>query len=189
MSGLLPKSVAVWTLVLDGPGEHRPSNRTPSVEWRVEQCRRVTPEMSRFLYTAVGSGLYWVDRLEWSREQWDEYVTSPGMEQWLIHVEGAVAGYFELIPESFDEVARIEIRSFGLLSPFRGLGLGGVFLDAATERALSLAPTVWLSTCSADHPAALDNYISRGFRVVKEERFLKQWPAISPTFWNYQSPR
>jgi len=179
----LPKPIAVWTLVLDGRGEHTPSKRKPSVEWRIERCRRVTAEMSKFLYTAVGSGLYWVDRLSWDRAQWEEYVASPGMEQWLLHVEGAVAGYFELVQESFDGVPRTEIRYFGLMPQFQGLGLGGIFLDAAIERALSLTSSIWVSTCSTDHPAALDNYISRGFRVVNEERVIKEWPAISPTFW------
>jgi hypothetical protein len=30
---------------------------------------------------------------------------------------------------------------------------------------------VWLHTCSFDHPAALPNYLARGFRVFKTESY------------------
>ena len=32
---------------------------------------------------------------------------------------------------------------------------------------------VWLHTCTLDHPAALGNYLARGFKVFKEELGVK----------------
>jgi hypothetical protein len=38
--------------------------------------------------------------------------------------------------------------------------------------AWALAPTrVWLHTCTLDAKAALPNYLARGFRPFKEERY------------------
>lgn len=140
---------------------------------------RILPELSKFLYMAVGSGLYWVDRLGWSREQWEESVAATNLEQWLLHAEGTLAGFFELV---CDEQG-CEIKYLGLLPQFRGVGLGGPALDAAITRGFEISPSVWLTTCSTDHPRALDNYLRRGFKVTKEETVLKDWPAISPTYW------
>ena len=39
--------------------------------------------------------------------------------------------------------------------------------------AWALAPTrVWLHTCTLDAKAALPNYLARGFRPFKEERYV-----------------
>ena len=60
----------------------------------------------------------------------------------------------------------VEIVSYGLLSPYIGCGYGGVALVEVVRRAWSLegAHRVWLHTCEADHPNALNNYLRRGFR-------------------------
>ena len=68
-------------------------------------------------------------------------------------------------------------RSFGLLAPFRGRGLGGALLTRATERALELAEggRVTVNTCDLDGPYASANYEARGFRLVREE--VQQRPS------------
>lgn len=45
-------------------------------------------------------------------------------------------------------------------------------LDEAVQRAWALAPNrVWLHTCTLDHPAALSNYLARGFVPFGEETY------------------
>jgi GNAT superfamily N-acetyltransferase len=67
----------------------------------------------------------------------------------------------------------VEIAYFGLLPAFVGRGLGGYLLTVATERAWELAPPrVWLHTSTLDHPAALPNYLKRGFVISRRETYI-----------------
>jgi hypothetical protein len=53
-----------------------------------------------------------------------------------------------------------------------GLGLGAHLLTVAVEEAASIrATSVWLHTCSLDHPAALANYQARGFVPFRVEQY------------------
>jgi GNAT superfamily N-acetyltransferase len=98
------------------------------------------------------------------------YLATPGVSIWLMSWQAAPAGYFEL-REHGDR--SVEIAYFGLLSEFIGRGWGKYLLTRAVESAWKLgANRVWLHTCTLDHPAALPNYIKRGFRPVREESYL-----------------
>jgi GNAT superfamily N-acetyltransferase len=66
----------------------------------------------------------------------------------------------------------VEIAYFGLLPEFMGRGWGKYLLSEAARQAWRAGATrVWLHTCTLDHPAALPNYLRRGFRPVREERY------------------
>jgi GNAT superfamily N-acetyltransferase len=79
------------------------------------------------------------------------------------------AGYFEL--REHDDRS-VEIAYFGLLPDFIGRGWGKYLLTRAAEAAWQLKPSrIWLHTCTLDHPAALPNYLKRGFRAVREETY------------------
>lgn len=76
-----------------------------------------------------------------------------------------------------DGEGAVEIDTFGLVPEHVGHGYGGYALTLATETAWAFAPDgttvvqrVWLDTSSNDHPHALRNYQSRGFRVFHSER-------------------
>jgi GNAT superfamily N-acetyltransferase len=123
----------------------------------------------RFLYSEVGRRYHWVDRLGWSDEQIQAHLDDDAISIWLMTVAGTLAGYFEL---HRDEEGGIEIAYFGLFHEFTGRGLGAHLLTVAVERAWGLTSNrVWLHTCSLDHPAALPNYISRGFTLFKTEEY------------------
>jgi GNAT superfamily N-acetyltransferase len=84
-------------------------------------------------------------------------------------VSGAPAGYFEL---RRDADGGVEIAYFGLLEEFIGGGLGGHMLSEAARRAWAFdADRVWLHTSTLDHPAALQNYLKRGFVIVRREQY------------------
>ncbi len=87
-------------------------------------------------------------------------------------VWGAPAGYFELRREPD---SAIEIAYFGLLQEFLGRGLGGHLLTQAVLHAWEAGATrVWVHTSTLDHPAALPNYLKRGFTVYKTESYIVQ---------------
>jgi GNAT superfamily N-acetyltransferase len=135
----------------------------PRVE-RLEQC---TVELFRFLYREVGRAYRWTDRLGWSDSEIRQYLSIPGVSVWLMSWAESPAGYFELREHSDRSV---EIVYFGLLPDYVGRGWGKYLLTRAVQAAWSLGPTrVWLHTCTLDHPAALPNYLKRGFRRVREE--------------------
>ena len=123
-------------------------------------------ELNRFFYSLVGKPWNWTDRLSWTDNEWKNYVNNPQLKTFIAYYKNTPAGYFEL--EQKNEV--IQIHLLGLSPSFTGKGLGGYFLTRALEIAWSLPNTkrIWLSTCSDDHPSALQNYISRGMQVYKK---------------------
>lgn len=142
----------------------------PDGDCRVEQMFDCAPEFWRFLYAEVGRDYHWVDRLPWSIEEIRAYINDPAISVWLLSVRASPAGYFELRKEADGST---EIAYFGLLQHFHGRGLGGFLLTEAVERAWARgASRVWLHTNTLDHPAALPNYLKRGFKVFKTENFL-----------------
>ena len=132
----------------------------------VREVRIPQFELNTFFYTLVGKPWNWTDRLSWTDNDWKNYVNNPQLKTFIAYYKDTPAGYFEL--EQKKEV--IQIHLLGLSPSFTGKGLGGYFLTRALEIAWSLPNTkrIWLSTCSYDHPSALQNYISRGMQVYKK---------------------
>ncbi|HET6373160.1 MAG TPA: GNAT family N-acetyltransferase [Candidatus Polarisedimenticolia bacterium] len=140
-----------------------------------------SPELNRYLYTAVGAGWYWVDRLSWTYDTWMAYLDRPELETWVARVSGTPAGYFELEAQPGGSV---EIAYFGLLPRFVGQGLGGPLLTAAIERGWEMgAARVWVHTCTLDHPAALANYRARGMQLFDEVVSQQDLPDAPPGPW------
>ena len=127
------------------------------------------PSLWRWLYTEVGRDYRWFDRLGWTDAEASAYLHDPRVSLWLLQRRGETGGYFELRQ---DDDRAVEIVYFGLLPAFTGQHLGGHLLTEAVERAWSLdASRVWLHTCSFDHPAAIPNYIKRGFTIFRIEQY------------------
>ncbi|MGH7719983.1 MAG: GNAT family N-acetyltransferase [Gemmatimonadaceae bacterium] len=133
---------------------------------RVAEC---PPSFYRYLYAEVGRAYRWRDRLGWSDEQIRQHLADPAISLWVAYRGGGPAGYFELRRHTDGSV---EIAYFGLLPDFIGKGLGKRLLAEAAERAWATdASRVWLHTCTLDNPAALPNYLARGFKPYREERY------------------
>lgn len=173
-------TVTTWYLEQTTAADLKPARpRRPDLG--VTLVSPVLPELNRFFYTAVGGDWYWIDRLGWTYAEWLSWLDRPEVETWIFHVAGVPAGYFEL--ESQAE-GNVEICYFGLLPAFVGQGLGGYALTAAARRAWDRgARRVWVHTCSLDHPAALANYLARGFRVYRQESQFKELPPLPPGPW------
>jgi GNAT superfamily N-acetyltransferase len=179
-TGVVEVEVTTWSLELRRPSELSPS-LAPDLELALVQAKHPSPELGRFLYTAVGGNWYWIDRLAWTSERWLEWLARTGVETWVAYLEGTPAGYFELDGSSGSEV---EIAYFGLLPGFIGKKLGGWLLTQALARAWEMGPErVWVHTCSLDGPHALANYQARGMRVFKVETKVLELPPEPPGPW------
>ena len=125
----------------------------------------------RELYAAVGERWHWRDRLLLGDEELAAYLASADVHVWVLRTEGSAAGYFEL---QRHPDARVEIMYFGLMPAYIGRGLGGWMLTRAVEEAFALGVSrVTLHTCTLDSPAALPNYLARGFSIVRREQYVE----------------
>ncbi len=141
----------------------------PRAGLSVERAEPCPADLYRFLYSSVGARYHWVDRLPWSDEEIEEHVGQPSISIWVLRDGRQPAGYFELARH---DDRSVEIAYLGLLDAFTGEGLGKYLLSAAVRQAWAPgASRVWLHTCTLDHPAALPNYLARGFRVFKTETY------------------
>ncbi len=169
--------ITTWYLEQHGPDELIPARPAPVTVTRAEV---VSPELNRFLYTAVGGDWFWIDRLGWTWQQWHDWLSRPGVETWVAYQRGTPAGYFELDAAG----GEVEIAYFGLLPAFVGQGIGGHLLTVALRRAWELTTArVWVHTCSLDGPAALANYQARGMKLYRTETTDEEVPVAAPGPW------
>ena len=142
----------------------------PGGSVRIDQVLVCPASFFRYLYREVGRFYHWVDRLGWDDQEIRDYVGQSKISLWVMYAEGSPAGYFEL---SGQDDGSIEVAYFGLLPEFLGRGLGRYLLTEAVRQAWNTgANRVWLHTCTLDDPAALPNYLKRGFKPFNEEKYF-----------------
>jgi ribosomal protein S18 acetylase RimI-like enzyme len=166
-----PVQVTRTYLEMTSPAELR-AGAVPDPAPRIERVSECPVSFFRYRYQEVGRAFHWVDRLGWTDAMVERHLASPANSLWLLTWQAAPAGYFELRRHGDDS---LEIAYFGLLPDYIGRGWGRYLLTEAVRAAWSLEPTrVWLHTCTLDHPAALPNYVQRGFRPVREEVYTAE---------------
>ena len=171
----MPPVQVLRTYLEMGKAEHLSPAPRPDARARVEKVEGCPPSFFRYLYAAVGGPYHWIDRLPWTDEDIRRYLATPGIGLWVLYESGAPAGYFELQQH---EDGSTEIAYFGLMPEYIGRGLGKHLLGAAIDQAWETgAKRVWLHTCSLDDPAAMPNYLKRGFKPFKQETYFT---TISP---------
>lgn len=139
---------------------------------RLDLVTAMTPEYARFLYGLIGGPWTWVDRLNWTREQWAAEIGVPGTEFRVLYGGGLPLGFAQLQPRvrAGGDATEVEIRYFGLAENAIGRGLGRLLLEHALAAAWSVSDRaglppvsrVWVHTCTLDGPHALANYQARG---------------------------
>lgn len=166
-----PIDVVRTFLEMNSPDALRPADAPVGVgKPRLTRVEAPSAAEYRALYRAVGEAYHWRDRHAWSDERLSAYLADPDVALWVLEIGGTRAGYFEL---HRGPAGSTEIVYFGLTRPFIGRGLGKFLLTRAVEEGWRTPGTtrVWLHTCTLDDPAALPNYLARGFRSVKTERY------------------
>lgn len=161
-------------LELRSPEAHRREPWT-ATDVHVERRTPCSVAESRALYRLVGEPYQWHDRNAWSDERLAAHLARPDVGVWTVRDDGGrPGGYFELARH--DDGA-VEIVYFGLVDRLHGRRLGAQLLTAAVDEAWAMgAARVVLNTCTLDGPAALPNYLARGFRVVREETYVVSPP-------------
>lgn len=168
-----PVSVTRTYLELKTPGQLRAPGGVPAGA-SIVPVRDCSPEYFRWLYSTVGARWHWRDRLRWDDETIKRHFAQDTVFLRVLLVEGAPAGYYELnrLPDG-----AIEVIHIGLVPEFIGRGLGGFLVAEAARDAWALGATrVCLDTCTLDGPAALPNYLRRGFSVYRTEEYQAQLP-------------
>jgi GNAT superfamily N-acetyltransferase len=159
----------ITSLEMTSPGQLVPG-RPPPAPLELEELDPAAAPAVGATYRRIGAPHGWTGRSGWPDAQWEEELSRPGVHAWLARVHDEVGGLVELEAEPTGDVG---IVVFGLVPELVGKGFGGAFLTQATELAWELgSPTrrVWVQTHSGDHPHALLNYESRGFRIFRVER-------------------
>ena len=165
----MPVEVVRTFLQMTSPSDHRRAE-APGATARIEQVRSCPASYYRYLYSEVGRRYHWLERLSWSDVELLAHLSQPAITLWVMYVEGAPAGFYEL---RGCEDSSVEVAYLGLLHEYLGRGLGKFLLSDAVDRAWDLgALRVWLHTCTLDDPAALPNYLKRGFVPFKQETYI-----------------
>jgi len=140
----------------------------PTGNYSINLVNPIDFQLNKFFYKKIGQKYFWKDRLEWSNQNWTEYVSDEKLSTYILKNNEEIVGYFELIFHKTK--AEAEIAYFGILEDYFGKKLGGYLLSQAIKKAFELnIKRVWLHTCSLDHKNALKNYLSRGMVIFKSE--------------------
>ena len=142
---------------------------------RLIQAKQRNVARCKHLWSEVGAG-FWTERIRWDRARWLKHLQQPNVSFWIALVSDEDAGCFELA-----RLTRgVKIEGFGLLPSYRGRGLGRDLLTAATAQAFATgADKAWLHTATDDHPNALPNYLSGGYRIVRERELKNPMPTAA----------
>ena len=128
----------------------------------------------RQLYAVIGGPHHWHDRDAWSDARLSAHLAREEVRAFRVQalLPGAPlddAGFLELERHSD---GRVEVVYLGLHARAQGVGLGRWLVGQAVDEARRMAATgVWLHTCTLDGPAALPNYLARGFTVTRTEEY------------------
>ena len=124
--------------------------------------------INKFFYKQIGVDHYWRDRLVWSDNDWKKYLSNKNLETWIIKTNNQLVGFYE--KEFHEKENEVELINMGILKEYRGKKLGTALLQHTLNISqVAKHRRVWVHTCSLDHKFALPNYLSRGFKIFKEE--------------------
>jgi|TARA_B100000795_G_C22692140_1_gene396054 GNAT superfamily N-acetyltransferase len=124
--------------------------------------------INKFFYRQVGKDHFWRDRLLWSDDEWEKYLNNKNLETGIMKINNNLVGFYE--QEFHKKKNEIELIQMGILKEYQGKKLGSYLLKYIIQKALSLdIERLWVHTCSLDHKHALNNYLSKGLKVYKEE--------------------
>ena len=145
-------------------------NLVPTIPKKVQVYLQKEKDINinKFFYREVGKDHFWRDRLLWSDKEWNKYVDNRSLETGIMKLDDELIGFYE---QEFHETKNeIELIQMGVLKKFQGKKFGSFLLKYIIYKGFSKnVERIRVHTCSLDHKYALDNYLSKGFKIFKNE--------------------
>ena len=124
--------------------------------------------INKFFYRQIGKDHFWRDRLLWSDKEWQKYINNKNLETGIMKINNELVGFYE--QEFHENRNEMELIQMGILKEYQGKKLGSFLLKYIIQNVLSRnIERLWVHTCSLDHKYALNNYLSKGLKIFKEE--------------------
>ena len=124
--------------------------------------------INKFFYRQIGKDHFWRDRLLWSDKEWKKYLDNKNLETSIVKINDEYVGFYE--QEYHEYKNEIELIQMGVLKEYQGKKIGSYLLKYIIHRAFDRnIERLWVHTCSLDHKHALNNYLSKGLSIFKEE--------------------
>ena len=124
--------------------------------------------INKFFYRQVGKDHFWRDRLLWSDKEWNKYINNKSLVTGIMKIKGELIGFYE--QEYHETKNEIELIQMGILKEYQGKKFGSLLLRHIIYEGFNKnVERIWVHTCSLDHKHALGNYLSKGFKIFKEE--------------------
>ncbi|MEN6543161.1 GNAT family N-acetyltransferase [Parvibaculum sp.] len=150
----------VTHLEMKAPPRLAPAPR-PLGKYALLRAERPPVHFYRYLYDTVGRPYVWVSRRNIPDEALTEIIHHDAVEIYVLYVNGAPVGYFEL---DFRDLPQAELSFLGIVPEYIEQGLGRFLLGEAISLAWLKNPErLIVQTCTLDHPAALSLYQRMGF--------------------------
>ena len=83
--------VTTTYLQMNAASELRP-RLSPDPSFVVREASLPQWRLNRFLYSLVGEQWAWFDKLQWSDQQWQDYVGSEDLRTFVAFLDGNIAG-------------------------------------------------------------------------------------------------
>lgn len=132
-----------------------------------------TVSFYRYLYDAVGRPWFWTDRKALSDDALGHIIGDERIEIYVLYVNGAPAGYFELDRRDPPDV---NLAYFGIMPEYIGQRFGPYMLREAIDMAWGYEPRrLTVNTCTLDHPKALRLYQRFGFVPYDRAEATPPW--------------
>lgn len=143
--------------------------KAPNKDIVLQLVKKPDFSLNKFFYKQIGKNHRWIDRLSWTDQTWNNYISNNSVKTYILKEGEELAGYFELIHNKDNN--ENEIAYFGILEEYRNKRYGAYLLSKAIELSLiKHIKRVWVHTCTLDHKNAIKNYLSRGMKIFKEEK-------------------
>tara|TARA_B100000780_G_scaffold275989_2_gene243731 strand:- start:5586 stop:6092 length:507 start_codon:yes stop_codon:yes gene_type:complete len=124
--------------------------------------------INKFFYRQIGREHFWRDRLLWSDKEWEKYIHNENLETGIMKINDELVGFYE--QEFHKDKNEIELIQMGILKEYQGKKLGSFLLSYIIHKTFKRnIKRLWVHTCSLDHKHALNNYLSKGLSIFKEE--------------------
>lgn len=154
--------LATLVTYLEMRGRPTLPDRPAMSPFRLTRWEKAEPHQYRSLFMRIGEPWLWFSRLIMTDQALAAIIHDPLVEVYAVtNRSGAELGLIEL---DFRQEGECKLAFFGLIPAMTGKGHGKWMMQRAHHLAWREGVSrFWLHSCTLDHPAALDFYISQGF--------------------------